>query len=131
MGTNSAKICIVIASKIHLYFIDEGRGDGAEGRGRGEDYHHGQVSLVRKPPKKQFGARPLNSLNLIGAWRHYLLHVPAPRGNSSRRASLGWCESKGSTICPMSEIVCFLVLIFTYSHVENSLFFALDLAVSL
>ena len=37
----------------------------------------------------------------------------------------------GSTICPMSEIVCFLVLIFTYSHVENSLFFALDLAVSL
>ena len=39
---------------------------------------------------------------------------------------------KGSTIlCPMSEIVCFLVLIFTYSHVENSLFFALDLAVSL
>ena len=37
----------------------------------------------------------------------------------------------GSTICPMSEIVCFPVLIFTYSHVENSLFFALDLAVSL
>ena len=34
-------------------------------------------------------------------------------------------------LCPMSEIVCFLVLIFTYSHVENSLFFALDLAVSL
>jgi hypothetical protein len=31
----------------------------------------------------------------------------------------------------MSEIVCFLVLIFTDSHVENSLFFALDLAVSL
>jgi len=26
----------------------------------------------------------------------------------------------------MSEIVCFPVLIFTYSHVENSLFFALD-----
>ena len=37
----------------------------------------------------------------------------------------------GSTICPMSEIVCFPVLTFTYSHVENSLFFALDLAVSL
>ena len=31
----------------------------------------------------------------------------------------------------MSEIVCFSVLNFTYSHVENSLFFALDLAVSL
>jgi len=29
----------------------------------------------------------------------------------------------------MSEIVCFPVLNFTYSHVENSLFFALDLAV--
>jgi hypothetical protein len=29
-------------------------------------------------------------------------------------------------LCPMSEIVCFLVLIFTYSHLENSLFFALD-----
>ena len=40
-------------------------------------------------------------------------------------------KKKGSTICPMSEIVCFPVLIFTYSHVENSLFFALDLAVSL
>jgi hypothetical protein len=39
--------------------------------------------------------------------------------------------SWGLTICPMSEIVCFPVLIFTYSHVENSLFFALDLAVSL
>ena len=38
---------------------------------------------------------------------------------------------EGSTICPMSEIVCFLVLNFTYSHVENSLFFALDLVVSL
>ena len=37
----------------------------------------------------------------------------------------------GSTICPMSEIVCFLVLNFTYSHVENSLFFALDFAISL
>ncbi len=37
----------------------------------------------------------------------------------------------GSTICPMSEIVCFPVLNFTYSHVENSLFFALDSAVSL
>jgi hypothetical protein len=29
-------------------------------------------------------------------------------------------------LCPMSEIVCFPVLNFTYSHVENSLFFALD-----
>jgi hypothetical protein len=38
---------------------------------------------------------------------------------------------KGSTICPMSEIVCFPVLNFTYSHVENSLFFALDFAISL
>ncbi len=37
----------------------------------------------------------------------------------------------GSTICPMSEIVCFPVLNFSYSHVENSLFFALDLVVSL
>ena len=34
-------------------------------------------------------------------------------------------------LCPMSEIVCFPVLNFTYSHVENSLFFALDLVVSL
>ncbi len=33
-------------------------------------------------------------------------------------------------LCPMSEIVCFPVLNFTYSHVENSQFFALDLAVS-
>jgi hypothetical protein len=32
----------------------------------------------------------------------------------------------GSTICPVSEIVCFPVLNFTYSHAENSLFFALD-----
>jgi hypothetical protein len=31
----------------------------------------------------------------------------------------------------MSEIVCFLVLNFTYSHVENIQFFALDLRVSL
>jgi hypothetical protein len=38
---------------------------------------------------------------------------------------------KGSTICPMSEIVCFSVLNFTYSRVENTQFFALDLAVSL
>ena len=37
---------------------------------------------------------------------------------------------KGSTM-PMSEIVCFPVLNFNYSHVENSLFFALDWAVSL
>ena len=45
--------------------IDEGRGDGAEGRGKGEDYHHGQVSLVEKVPQKNnLGARPLNSLNL-------------------------------------------------------------------
>jgi hypothetical protein len=35
----------------------------------------------------------------------------------------------GSTICPTSEIVCFPVLIFTYSHVKNALFFALDLVV--
>ncbi len=37
----------------------------------------------------------------------------------------------GSTICPTSEIVCLPVLIFTYSHVENALFFALDLVVFL
>ena len=37
----------------------------------------------------------------------------------------------GSTLCPMSEIVCFSVLNFTYSRVENIQFFALDLAVSL
>ena len=43
--------------KYFFILIDEGRGDGAEGRGRGEDYHHGQVSLVRKPPKKQFGGQ--------------------------------------------------------------------------
>ncbi len=36
---------------------------------------------------------------------------------------------KGLTICPTSEIVCLPVLIFTYSHVENALFFALDLVV--
>jgi hypothetical protein len=34
---------------------------------------------------------------------------------------------KGLTICPTSEIVCLPVLIFTYSHVENALFFALEL----
>ncbi len=39
------------------------------------------------------------------------------------------CNAKGSTICPTSEIVCLPVLIFTYSHVENALFFALDLVV--
>ncbi len=38
---------------------------------------------------------------------------------------------KGSTICPTSEIVCLPVLIFTFSHVENALFFALDLVVFL
>ncbi len=37
----------------------------------------------------------------------------------------------GLTICPTSEIVCLPVLIFTYSHVENALFFALDLFVFL
>ncbi len=37
--------------------------------------------------------------------------------------------TEGSTICPTSEIVCLPVLIFTYSHVENALFFALDLVV--
>jgi hypothetical protein len=37
----------------------------------------------------------------------------------------------GSTICPVSEIVCFPVLNFTYSHAENSLFFALDFTVFL
>ncbi len=36
-------------------------------------------------------------------------------------------EKKGSTICPASEIVCFPVLISTYSHVETSIFFSLDL----
>jgi hypothetical protein len=52
----------------------------------------------------------------------YLTHEGTP---------LELVNQMGSTICPMSEIVCFPVLIFTYSHVENSLFFALDLAVSL
>jgi hypothetical protein len=33
----------------------------------------------------------------------------------------------GSTTFPASKIVCFPVLIFTYSHVENSIFFSLDL----
>ena len=32
-------------------------------------------------------------------------------------------------LCPMSEIVYFPVLIFTYSHVENSLFFRVTLQV--
>ncbi len=36
---------------------------------------------------------------------------------------------KGLTICTLIEIVCLPVLIFTYSHVENALFFALDLVV--
>ncbi len=40
-------------------------------------------------------------------------------------------RKKGSTICPTSEIVCLPVLIFAYSHVENALFFALDLVVFL
>jgi hypothetical protein len=56
--------------------------------------------------------------------------TPAPpfgiaRGGSSSRVP----AKMGSTICPTSEIVCLPVLIFTYSHVENALFFALDLVV--
>jgi hypothetical protein len=50
--------------------------------------------------------------------------VPAKIRNS-------YCR-KGSTtiiLCPVSEIVCFPVLNFTYSHEENSLFFALDFTV--
>ena len=43
---------------------------------------------------------------------------------------LSVADKKILLLCPMSEIVCFPVLIFTYSHVENSLFFALDSAVS-
>ena len=49
---------------------------------------------------------------------------------SRRRAVLGGGappqKKGGSTICPTSEIVCFLVLISTYSHLENSLFFSSD-----
>ncbi len=36
-------------------------------------------------------------------------------------------QKKGLTICTLIEIVCLPVLFFTYSHVENALFFDLDL----
>ncbi len=61
----------------------------------------------------------------------------AYHANNGRFADKGFqddcvsCNQKGSTICPTSEIVCLPVLIFTYSHVENALIFALDLVVFL
>ena len=51
------------------------------------------------------------------------------RNTMNMRARSAMRDVKGLTICTLIEIVCLPVLIFTYSHVENALFFALDLVV--
>jgi hypothetical protein len=62
------------------------------------------------------------------------MFLPKKKGDvffpARKAADERWGVVRGR-LCPMSEIVCFPVLNFTYSHVENSPFFALDLAVSL
>ncbi len=54
--------------------------------------------------------------------------MPSAYEDSSmvRRSSYLANKNGFDYICTLIEIVCLPVLIFTYSHVENALFFALD-----